>query len=70
MRITKKDLDIMLRDLNRLTNNNYYLSYAYGKVRLVVKEGNGERNISVAGTKKEVYYVMDSIVNVLIQERR
>ena len=84
-RITKKDLESRISDLNRITGNanetytkqddgkfranigNYYLSGAYGGVKLeqICSDGGGCSDISRQGfgTKRELYNWMNAYID-------
>ena len=74
-RITNRDLQNLVDDLNRVTKkrNAYLLDYAYGGVKLAktVPPSTGQTNISSGGygTKKELYYSMLLTLNVLHEEK-
>ena len=53
-RTTKEDLQYYVDRLNKLTNGNFCLGYAYGGVRLEANQGS--KDISYRLSKKELYY--------------
>jgi hypothetical protein len=62
-RIKKDDLQYYVERLNKLTNSNFCLGYAYGGVRLEANEGS--KDISQRLTKKELYLQLVTMVNAL-----
>jgi hypothetical protein len=62
-RITDKDLEYYVERLNKLTNSNFCLGYAYGGVRLEANEGS--KDISQRLTKKELYLQLVTAVSIL-----
>ena len=62
-RTTKDDLQYYVDRLNKLTNGNFCLGYAYGGVRLEANEGS--KDISQRLSKKELYLQLVTMVNVL-----
>jgi hypothetical protein len=70
-RITKADLDRQIRDLNstRWVHRglsadapDYSLDWAYGGVRVV--DDNGGRDVTVRGTKREIYNILRGMMYV------
>tara|TARA_Y100001970_G_C14125551_1_gene798743 strand:- start:34 stop:288 length:255 start_codon:yes stop_codon:yes gene_type:complete len=75
-RITKQDLERQVEVLNGyfgIRDNNavgrFQIEYAYGDCRLVriINAGDGERNMSKRGTKREIYEKLYAINNVIYQ---
>lgn len=62
-RTTKDDLQYYVDRLNKLTNGDFCLGYAYGGVRL--EAANGSVDISQRLSKKELYLQLVTMVNVL-----
>jgi hypothetical protein len=62
-RIKHDDLEYYVNRLNKLTNSNFDLGYAYGGVRLEANEGS--KDISYRLTKKELYLQLVTMVNAL-----
>lgn len=62
-RTTNEDLQYYVDRLNKLTNSNFCLGYAYGGVRL--EANNGSVDISQRLTKKELYYQLVTMDNAL-----
>jgi hypothetical protein len=62
-RVTKEDLEFYVERLNKLTNSNFDIDYAYGGVRLVAN--NGSKDISYRLSKKELYEHLVTVVGVL-----
>lgn len=62
-RTTKEDLQYYVDRLNKLTNGNFCLGYAYGGVRLEANEGS--KDISYRLSKKELYLQLITMINVL-----
>ena len=62
-RITNKDLEYYVERLNKLTNSNFCLGYAYDGVRLEANEGS--KDISQRLSKKELYLQLVTMVNVI-----
>ena len=62
-RTTNDDLQYYVDRLNKLTNSNFCLGYAYGGVRL--EANSGSKDISQRLSKKELYLQLITIVNVL-----
>ena len=62
-RTTKNDLQYYVDRLNKLTNGDFCLGYAYGGVRL--EAANGSVDISQRLSKKELYLQLVTMVNVL-----
>ena len=62
-RTTKDDLQYYVDRLNKLTNGNFCLGYAYGGVRLEANEGS--KDISQRLSKKELYLQLVTMINVL-----
>ena len=60
---TKNDLQYYVDRLNKLTNGDFCLGYAYGGVRL--EAANGSIDISQRLSKKELYLQLVTMVNVL-----
>lgn len=60
---TKNDLQYYVDRLNKLTNGDFCLGYAYGGVRL--EAANGSVDISQRLSKKELYLQLVTMVNVL-----
>lgn len=51
---TKRDLEAQTEQMSKATGRRYYISYAYGKARLVMADGGGQRDISPRMSKGEV----------------
>ena len=75
-RITKADLDRQILDLNsaRWIHRHlksdapaYSLDWAYGGVRVV--DDNGSRDVTVRGTKREIYNILRGMVYVARDQR-
>jgi len=75
-RITKQDLERQVEVLNgyfgiRDSNavGRFEIEYAYGDCRLVriLNEGNGERDMSKRGTKREIYEKLYAINKVIYE---
>ena len=69
-RTTKAHLNAMLDTLNELKpmkGAEFGLDYAYGGVRLVkrYKATGGESDLSIRGTRTEIYNIMRAIENAL-----
>jgi hypothetical protein len=77
-RITQKDLEVLVKDINNLsgfenptyrTVGSYQLSYAYGGVKLVKigNESGGQTTVSNSGygTKRELYIFLRGFLNGL-----
>lgn len=62
-RTTNEDLQYYVDRLNKLTDGNFCLGYAYGGVRLEANEGS--KDISQRLSKKELYLQLVTMVNVL-----
>ena len=62
-RITKDNLNYYLERLNKLTNGNFNIGYAYGGVKLESNEGSID--ISQRLTKRELYYQLVTTINIL-----
>jgi hypothetical protein len=62
-RIKNDDLEYYVERLNKLTNSNFCLGYAYGGVRLEANDGS--KDISQRLTKKELYLQLVTMVNAL-----
>ena len=62
-RTTKEDLQYYVDRLNKLTNGNFCLGYAYGGVRLEANEGS--KDMSYRLSKKELYLQLITMINVL-----
>ena len=62
-RTTKEDLQYYVDRLNKLTNGNFCLGYAYGGVRLEANEGS--KDISYRLSQKELYLQLITMINVL-----
>ena len=62
-RTTKEDLQYYVDRLNKLTNGNFCLGYAYGGVRLEANQGS--KDISYRLSKKELYLQLITMINVL-----
>ncbi len=62
-RTTKDDLQYYVDRLNKLTNGDFCLGYAYGGVRLEAAKGSVD--ISQRLSKKELYLQLVTMVNVL-----
>lgn len=62
-RTTKEDLQYYVDRLNKLTNGNFCLGYAYGGVRLEANEGS--KDISYRLSKKELYLQLITMINIL-----
>ena len=62
-RITKENLEYYVERINKLTNSNFCLGYAYGGVKL--EANNGSVDISQRLSKKELYYQLVTIERAL-----
>lgn len=62
-RTTKDDLQYYVDRLNKLTNSDFCLGYAYGGVRLEANKGS--KDISYRLSKKELYLQLITMLNVL-----
>lgn len=68
MRIGKKDLETILNQLNSLALKRYELESVYGQWRLTTK--GGSLNITPLLSKRELFYVIKSLINFINEERR
>jgi hypothetical protein len=62
-RITNANLEYYVERLNKLTNGNYCLGYAYGGVKLESNEGS--KDISQRLTKRELYNQLITSVTII-----
>lgn len=60
MRTTKKDLEAITEQMSKATGRHYFISYAYGKARLVMADGGGVRDISPRMSRGEVFSWADA----------
>lgn len=64
MRVTKKQLKTMIDILNRQSKESYDLDIAYGGYRLAKNcKSGGCSFVSMRLTAKEMYYVLDALIN-------
>ena len=66
MRVTSNDLHLMCNLINGRTKKELCLIRSYGRVRLCEKQGAGYREISRAVSTREMYYILDAMINVLM----
>lgn len=65
-RITEKVLEIKVQNINKKTEGEYFIQYAYGKCMLCkVAEGGGRIDISRYCTKAELANTLDTIYTML-----
>ena len=62
-RITKENLEYYVERINKLTNSNFCLGYAYGGVKLEANEGSVD--ISQRLSKKELYLQLVTMARAL-----
>ena len=68
-RITMKDLESVIRNLNDASKRHYRLDRAYGGWKVVVDEGPGIRDLTLGFcSKSEVYYQVLAILEYLSHE--
>jgi hypothetical protein len=65
MRIKKSNLECQVRVLNRITEGNYSLGWAYGGVR--VERANGSIDVTERGSKREVYAMLRGMIHVAVR---
>lgn len=72
MRVSQKDLELAIKNLNELTEGQYSLDCAYGGYKLVIRtEFGGEKEMTTYRmTAKELYYTISAIENVIQEEKR
>lgn len=65
-RITEKELTAKVGNINKRTEGEYFIQYAYGKCMLCkVAEGGGRIDISRYCTKSELANILDAIYTML-----
>jgi len=62
-RISRKDLDGLLSNLNEASNRKYNFDCAYGGIKLVVEEGRGISDMSRRLTTTEMYEALYTMQN-------
>ncbi len=66
-RITKNWIEKRVEILRNTTDKNYQIDYAYGGVKLVIRDERGcEREISQRLTKRQLSDQITTILNVLL----
>jgi len=65
-RITKSILFNALERLNSIARGRYRLDGAYGGWKLMTEN---YRDISIRGSKREIYWIIQAIINTLLEER-
>jgi len=73
VRITQRDLEGMLTNLNAISKREYVLDYAYGAVRLYARSKAGKGalvEVSLRVSKREMYYILSTLVEYRLLECR
>lgn len=69
MRVTRKQLRTMIDILSSQSKKKYGLDIAYGGYRLIENcKSGGCSSVSMCLTAKELYYVLDALINYTYKE--
>ena len=69
-KVTKKDLDRSVERLAEITGVDYSLNWAYGGVRVVRQVGAGSKDVTVRGSKREIYNILRGMDDVAFHTNR
>ena len=61
-RVTKKDLEQAITVIQNRTGQPYFIEFAYGKPRLLLKKGKGASNISPRLSSSDLYVWMEAFL--------
>lgn len=62
--VNKKSLNTRIARLNKLTDYDFELDYAYGQVKVVRNSGSGQENVSIRGTKREIFHILEAMIHL------